>query len=120
MHDIQNANKISKNAENKQTNKIKHNKRTKKRLKNCHKNNSHYSHPPFIPPPTMLPHFHDSMPKNMGTYPNEALHSKEELSHMLTSWYMAGYHTGYYRGTSMKKDLNQLNSSFQNKKGCKE
>ena len=48
---------------------------------------------PPPPPPPMIDSFMKDF-KNVGT--DEALHS------MLLSWYMSGYHTGYYMAKSQK------------------
>jgi len=66
-------------------------KKCKQKSKKCKKSNT----VKFPSPPMISPHLQPADPNN-----------KEELSHMLTSWYMAGYHTGYYRGVSMKNNTN--------------
>ncbi|XP_050421579.1 uncharacterized protein LOC126833988 [Adelges cooleyi] len=49
----------------------------------------------FIPPPPPPPDFLDNLPKN----------EREALTAMLMSYYMTGFHTGYYLG--LKKNSKQ-------------
>ena len=49
-----------------------------------------------IPPPPILPSLED-LPDLPGSF------DKEALSNMIMSWYMAGYHTGYYRALAVSK-----------------
>jgi len=42
---------------------------------------------------------------------------KEALTNMLVGWYMAGYHTGYYRGLStMPKELTEEEKKIKQEK----
>ncbi|KDR07072.1 survival motor neuron protein [Zootermopsis nevadensis] len=58
--------------------------------------------PPMVVPPPPPPHL-------TGSFPEE---DAEALSAMLMSWYMSGFHTGYYQGLKQAKKFSPTGGNF--------
>ncbi|XP_078494789.1 survival motor neuron protein-like [Ciona intestinalis] len=61
---------------------------------------SHYNHKQFVPKPfNLMPPSPWMLPPDLNTSTNDVNSlSKDALSNMFASWYMAGYQTGFHRG----------------------
>lgn len=58
--------------------------------------------PPMVVPPPPPPHLTASFPEE----------DAEALSAMLMSWYMSGFHTGYYQGLKQAKNFSPTGGNF--------
>jgi len=59
--------------------------------------------PPPPPQPAFMPVSSAAAAQGAGGHGAQQI-SKEAMSNMLASWYMAGYHTGYYRGFASRQN----------------